>query len=107
MGRIHPAPRGRVLDGSPVTVEDVIWSYETLGTQGHGRYRGFGTKSKPWRPQARARCALPFNEADQELALLAGLRPILKKAQWDGIDFAESGLGHDPDRLRRIQDRRL
>ena len=25
----------RFSDGTPVTVEDVLWSYETLGTQGH------------------------------------------------------------------------
>ena len=31
-------------DGSPVTVEDVIWSYETLGTEGHLRYRGLWGK---------------------------------------------------------------
>ncbi|MCZ7677174.1 MAG: ABC transporter substrate-binding protein [Roseovarius sp.] len=34
----------RFSDGSPVTVEDVIWSYETLGTEGHPRYRGFWSK---------------------------------------------------------------
>ena len=28
-------PEARFSDGSPVTVEDVIWSYETLGTEGH------------------------------------------------------------------------
>ena len=29
----------RFADGSPVTVEDVLWSMETLGTQGAQRYR--------------------------------------------------------------------
>ncbi|MEL7107602.1 MAG: extracellular solute-binding protein, partial [Pseudomonadota bacterium] len=33
---------------------------------------------------------LTFSSDNRELALLAGLRPILKKAQWDGVDFAES-----------------
>ena len=28
-------------DGSPLTIEDVMWSYETLGTVGHPRYQGF------------------------------------------------------------------
>ena len=27
-------------DGTPLTVEDVIWSFETLGTEGHPRYHG-------------------------------------------------------------------
>ena len=31
-------------DGSPVTIEDVMWSYETLGTVGHPRYHGTWSK---------------------------------------------------------------
>ena len=30
----------RFSDGSPVTIEDVMWSYEILGTEGNARYRG-------------------------------------------------------------------
>ena len=37
-------PAARFSDGSPVTVEDVIWSIKTLGTKGHPRYRGFWSK---------------------------------------------------------------
>ncbi len=37
-----------------------------------------------------------FNTEDRELALLAGLRPILEKAQWEGVDFAESGTSIVP-----------
>ncbi len=33
-------PEARFSDGSPVTVEDVLWTYETLGTVGHPRYHG-------------------------------------------------------------------
>ena len=79
-------------DGSPISVEDVIWSYETLGTQGHGRYRGFWGKIESLEATGPRSVRFTFNEADQELALLAGMRPILKKSQWDGLDFAESGL---------------
>ena len=82
----------RFSDGSPVTVEDVIWSYETLGTVGHPRYHG------SWKKVASAEATGPrsvrftFNQPDRELALIMGMRPILKKAQWDGVDFAESGV---------------
>ena len=79
-------------DGSPVTVEDVLWSYETLGTQGHGRYRGFWEKVETLEQTGPRTVRFTFNTEDRELALIAGLRPILKKAQWDGVDFAESGL---------------
>ena len=77
-------------DGSPVTIEDVMWSYETLGTVGHPRYLGFWEKVETMEQTGERSVRFTFNVEDRELALLAGLRPILKKAQWDGIDFAES-----------------
>ena len=80
----------RFSDGSPVTIEDVMWSYETLGTMGHGRYRGFWSKIESMEQTGDRAVRFTFNVADRELALLAGMRPILKKAQWEGIDFAES-----------------
>ncbi|WP_425519530.1 extracellular solute-binding protein [Thalassovita aquimarina] len=81
-------------DGSPVTVEDVIWSYETLGTAGHPRYRGFWDKVERIEQTGPRTLRISFNIEDRELALIAGMRPILKKAQWQGKDFTESSL-HD------------
>lgn len=83
-------------DGSPVTVEDVLWSYETLGTVGHPRYHGL------WRNIASAEQTGPrsvkftFNGDNRELALIAGMRPILQKAQWEGKNIAEAGIADIP-----------
>ncbi len=77
-------------DGSPVTVEDVMWSYETLGTVGHPRYLGFWSKVESLEQTGDRTVRFTFNVEDRELALLAGMRPILKKAQWDGVNFEES-----------------
>lgn len=85
-------PEAKFSDGSPVTVEDVMWSYETLGTKGHGRYRGFWAKVESMEQTGERSVRFTFNEENRELALLAGMRPILKKAQWDGVDFENSGL---------------
>ena len=85
-------PDAEFSDGSPVTVEDVIWSFETLGTEGHPRYLGFWEKVESIEETGERKVRLTFNTEDRELALLAGMRPILKKAQWEGKDFAESGL---------------
>ncbi len=87
MGGIHPAPEARFSDGSPVTVEDVIWSYETLGTLGHPRYHTFWGKVASIEATGERSVRMTFNVEDRELALLAGLRPILQKAQWEGVDF--------------------
>ena len=85
-------PAAQFSDGSPVTTEDVIWSFETLGTEGNGRYRGFWEKVETLEEVRPGTVRFTFNTPDRELALLAGLRPILKKAQWEGRDFAESGV---------------
>ncbi|WP_373356882.1 extracellular solute-binding protein [Pseudoroseicyclus sp. CXY001] len=84
-------PAAEFQDGSPVTVEDVIWSFEILGTEGHGRYAGFWAQVESIEQTGDLSVRLTFSEDNPELALLAGLRPILKKAQWEGVDFAETG----------------
>ncbi len=86
----------RFSDGSPVTVEDVIWSYETLGTEGHPRYHGLWAQITDIRTEGPRGVVMQFAPGNRELALLAGMRPILKKAQWDGKDFANAPLAEVP-----------
>ena len=85
-------PEAKFADGSPVTVEDVLWSYETLGTVGHWRYRGLWGKIDRIEQTGPKSIRMTFNEDNPELALLAGMRPIMKKAQWEGKDFTTSGI---------------
>lgn len=89
-------PEARFSDGSPVTVEDVIWSFETLGTVGHPRYLGFAAQTRSITPTGPRSLRINFATADRELALIAGLRPILKKAQWEGRDFTASTINDIP-----------
>ncbi|WP_306150897.1 extracellular solute-binding protein [Roseovarius sp. MMSF_3281] len=86
----------RFSDGSPVTVEDAIWSFKTLGTQGHPRYRAFWDKVEAIEQTGPRSLRLTFNEDDRELALIAGLRPILQKSQWQGKNFAEGTINDIP-----------
>ncbi len=83
-------------DNTPVTVQDVIWSYETLGTKGHPRYHGFHQKLASITATGARTVRLTFKEPSRELALIAGLRPILKKAQYEGVDFANATLDDFP-----------
>ena len=89
-------PEARFSDGSPVTVEDVIWSYQTLGTRGHARYRGFWNKVERIEATGPSKVRLTFNTIDRELALIAGLRPILNKSQWEGKEFGETRIDDIP-----------
>ncbi len=79
-------------DGTPVTIEDVMWSYETLGTQGHPRYHGAWSKVETMEQTGPRSVRFTFNTEDFEMPLIMGLRPILKKAQWEGKDFEASGI---------------
>ena len=89
-------PEAKFSDGTPVTVEDVLWTYETLGTIGHPRYHGSWKKVATAEQVGDRGVRFTFNTRDDELPLILGMRPILKKAQWDGIDFAESGVNMVP-----------
>ena len=82
----------RFADGSPVTPEDVLWSFETLGTQGSPRYAAAWAKIAKAEKTGPRTVRFTFNTEDRELPLILGLRPILKKAQWDGKDFTVSSL---------------
>ncbi|MBA3325046.1 MAG: ABC transporter substrate-binding protein, partial [Rhodobacteraceae bacterium] len=85
-------PEARFSDGSPVTVEDVIWSMETLNEKGLPRYSNAWAKVESVEQTGERSVRFAFNAADTELPLIIGLRPILKKADWEGIDFAASSL---------------
>lgn len=73
----------RFSDGSPVTVEDVLWSMETLGTQGHVRYRTAWSRVASMQATGPRSVRIDFTEPDRELPLIFGLRPIVQRAQFD------------------------
>ena len=85
-------PEARFSDDSPVSVDDVIWSMETLGTIGHPRYLNAWTRVSGIAAVGERTVRITFSEPDRELAMIMGLRPILKAGQWDGVDFTQSGL---------------
>jgi peptide/nickel transport system substrate-binding protein len=85
-------PEARFSDGTPVTVDDVMWSVEKLGTDGNPRYAGAWKKIASMTKTGERSVRFTFNTEDRELPLILGLRPILKKAQWEGKDFAEATM---------------
>jgi peptide/nickel transport system substrate-binding protein len=85
-------PEAQFSDGSTVTVEDVIWSMETMAAEGKPRYSNAWAKVASAEQTGERSVRFTFNTADSELPLIIGLRPILKKADWDGVNFAQSSL---------------
>ncbi len=100
----------RFSDGNPVTLEDVIWSFETMGTEGHPRYRNAWTKIESMERVGERSLRFTFTEPDRELPLILGLRPIVQRAQFDvsagGRPFADSSLepviGSGPYRVSTV-----
>lgn len=84
----------RFSDGSPVTVEDVIWSFHTLGDPTRGRpvYINSTAKVASVEKTGPRTVKFTFKSPDRELPLILGMRPILKKAQWQDRNFHASGL---------------
>ena len=85
-------PEARFADDSPVTAEDVLWTFQTLGTVGHPRYLNSWAKIASAEITGPRSVKFTFNVEDRELPLILGLRPVLQKAQWEGKDFTESTL---------------
>ena len=79
-------------NGAPVTVSDVIWSFETLAVKGHPRYANAWKKIETVEQTGPRTVKFTFNTIDRELPLILGLRPVLQKSDWKGREFSDSSL---------------
>lgn len=88
----HLNPDAKFSDGTPVTIEDALWSYNILaekGTSRYGRYMG-GVDSM----EQTGDYSIKFTMSgeNRELPLLLGLMPIMKKAEFEGVEFDKGSL---------------
>ncbi|RCX30632.1 extracellular solute-binding protein [Thioalbus denitrificans] len=86
-------PEARFHDGSPVTPEDVIFSFNTLKEKGHPFYRAYyGSVARAEKVGDR-KVKFTFDAGEnRELALIIGQLPVLSRADWEGKDFAATTL---------------
>ena len=87
---LHAA--ARFSDGTPVTVEDVIFSLETLRDHGRPNHRLYYSQVTGIERLGMRQVRFRFRELNRELPLIMGLMPILQKAQWEGKDFSDTTL---------------
>lgn len=101
-------PQARWHDGEPITVEDVIWSLNTLKSKGQPGYRFyFGGVERAEKVGAR-RVKFVFSEkGNRELPLIVGQLPILPKHYWETREFEsttlEPPLGSGPYRITKFE----
>ena len=100
-------PEARFHDGSPITAEDVVWTYETLITKGHPSYRVVYAGVEKAEALAERRVKFSFKpDAERDLPMtVAGLTPLPKK-WWTGKEFdkptLEPLLGSGPYRMAKV-----
>jgi len=99
-------PEARWHDGTPITVEDVIWSFETLTTKGNPTYRFYYGSVEKAEKVGERKVKFTFSESgNRELPLIMGQLEILPKHYWEaeGRDFEkttlEPPLGSGPYRV--------
>jgi microcin C transport system substrate-binding protein len=101
-------PEARWHDGRPVSVEDVIFSLETLKKQGHPFYRFYYQAIARAEPAGERKVRFTFAGGDnREMPLIAGQLPILPRHYWEGRDFSrttlEPPLGSGPYRVAAFE----
>lgn len=100
-------PEARFHDGSPITAEDVVWTYETLITKGHPSYRVIYGGVEKAEALADRRVKFTFKkDAERDLPMtVAGLTPLPKK-WWATREFdkptLEPLLGSGPYRMAKV-----
>ena len=86
-------PQARFHDGSPITVEDVIWTFEALKTKGRPFYRAYYAQVTKAEKVGERKVRFAFGPGDnRELPLIVGQLPVLSRAYWSKRDFEKTTL---------------
>ena len=99
--------QARWHDGTPITVDDVIFSLEVLKTKGHPFYRAYYGDVVKAEKVAERKVKFTFADGtNRELPLILGELPILSKAYYESHDFEKttlvSPLGSGPYRVESV-----
>ena len=94
-------------DGTPITADDVVWSFNTLMTKGHPYFRSYYASVKSAVAESPTRVRFTFNmTGNRELPLIIGQLPILPEHFWKGKDFEKSTtdipLGSGPYKVKSV-----
>ena len=86
-------PKARWHDGTPVTPEDVIWTFETLLKKGHPFFRVYYGDVKDVVKTGSRQVRFNFpGSTNRELPLILGQISILPKHYWTDRDFSKTTL---------------
>jgi len=91
-----------------MTVEDVIWTFDTLRTRGHPLYRSYYAQVASVAKTGPRTVKFTFKgNENRELPVIVGQLPVLSKAYWTSHDFAkttlQAPLGSGPYRVESLE----
>jgi microcin C transport system substrate-binding protein len=105
-------PRARFVDGTPITGEDVRYTFDLLMTQGSLRYRAQFADVAEVTVEGERQVRFVFKNRDSRtLPLDLAALPVFPKHWWQGRDFANGGgfeppLGSGPYRVGKVDNGR-
>ena len=100
----------RFHDGTPVTAEDLVWTFRTLTSLGHPAYRVHYADIAGVEATGERTVRFALRKPGRDLPLLLGELPVLSRAWWQGRDFArpvlDAPLGSGPYRVDSFESAR-
>jgi microcin C transport system substrate-binding protein len=101
-------PEAKFNDGTPVTAEDVAWTFETLRDKGRPFYRQYYADVASVTVEGPRRVVFHFkSNSNRELPLILGQMAVLPKHWWSGRDFdkplTDPPLGSGPYRVGHFE----
>lgn len=101
-------PQAKFHDGSPITPEDVVFSFNILRDKGNPYYRSYYKDVAKVEKTGPREVRFVFStDTNAELPMILGQLPIVSKAYWQGKDFAATTLqpimGSGPYEFENIQ----
>ena len=100
-------PEARFHDGHPIDAEDVVWTFDTLMSEGHPVYRNYYASVAGAEAVDDSTVTFTFTEADNaELPLIVGQLPVLPSHAWEGKEFGATTLspllGSGPYKVSKV-----
>ncbi len=103
----HINPKARFHDGSPITAEDVAFTFNILMEQGAPSYKQYYASVSGVEVLAPLEVRFTFKDTtNKELPLIMAQLPVLSKAYWQGKDFSKPSfdipLGNGPYKVHEF-----